>query len=166
MSVNYFQGTPDSPYHISIGAVVVNEKNKIACHYFKKIKDVHTGKQLNDFYILMRETIEPNETIEQALYRGIQEEFTMRAQMERYLGSFVSEYQVKGINIQKTTLYFLCKFIENSGEERKLDDPEKDSELQWRNIDFLIDKMKEQKLRLNRSDVDESQILIRAKKYL
>ncbi len=32
--VNIFQGTKEHPYHVSVGAVVLNHENKVLCHYF------------------------------------------------------------------------------------------------------------------------------------
>lgn len=96
----------------------------------------------------------------------VQEEFNLCVEMMRYLGSIVSEYQVKGVNIQKTTLYFLCKLNNFSKEKRNMKDPESSSKIMWEDINFLIEKMKKQRRRLNRSDADESDVLVRAKKYL
>src|SRR5262245_37707257 len=61
--VNHFQRSKEYPFHISIGAILLNKDKKIGCHYFKKIAVPEFGF-FEDFYILMRETIEPGETIE------------------------------------------------------------------------------------------------------
>ena len=89
---NYFQGTVENPYHISIGAIVKNDEGKIACHYFKTIthKDIGT---MENIFLLMRETIETNETIESCLTRGLLEEFGMRADLKSYVGSIVSKFK-------------------------------------------------------------------------
>ena len=79
MSTNYFQSSQEFPFHISVGAVLRNKQGEIACHYFDTFS--HLGESAEDFYILMRETIEPNETIEKALARGLKEEFGAEAQI-------------------------------------------------------------------------------------
>ena len=169
MNINYFQGRLDSPYHISIGAVVVNGEGKICCHYFDKvtIPNLGTFENLN---ILMRETLEQNETIENCLARGLMEEFGMKAILRSFVGSIVSHYptikdgQPTDVITEKTTLYFLCDFISideasrNSGE----DDPEAKSDIQWVSPLELIQRMKEQGERMNREDADESVVVERA----
>lgn len=160
MPQNYFQGTVKNPYHISIGAVVKNAEGNICCHYFDSITLPSIGT-LRDFYLLMRETIEPNETIEQCLSRGLLEEFGITGTLNRYIGSIVSTFEVgnTGVYIQKTTLYFLCDFVSMDESLRKKEDIEASSEIRWVAPLELIAKMKEQGKRLGRSDVDESMIV-------
>ncbi len=162
MSYNYFQGTLKNPYHISIGAVVKNDKGEICCHYFKELTLKGIGT-LTDFYLLMRETIEPNETIEACLKRGLQEEFGIEAYLDSYIGSIVSKFTGPDDQtvIEKTTLYFLCTLESIDITKRKQDDPESHSEIQWIEPSKLIIKMKEQGKRLNREDADESVIVER-----
>lgn len=87
---NYFQGNSKHPQHISVGAVVLNDKNEICCHHFDSRINKFIGywkdNGLEDFYILMRETIEPNETLEHALHRGLMEEFGVEAELLDYIG--------------------------------------------------------------------------------
>lgn len=159
MSSNYFQGTPKNPYHISIGAVVMNDKGLVCCHYFEKI--THQKVWFENFYILMRETPEPHETIEVALKRGLMEEFGMEASLEKYIGSIVAHFPKEGVMVEKTTLYFLCNFISIDETKRKVDDIEATSQILWLDPLDLIVKMKEQGVRLQRKDIDESSILER-----
>lgn len=161
MNNNYFQGKEENPYHISVGAAVRNQEGKICCHYFEKFlhKD---ATELHNFYILMRETIEPNETIEQTLARGLMEEFGMEATLNRYLGSLTSYFPKKDTAIEKTTLYFLCDFVSIDETKRKIDDPESHSAITWIHPEELMIKMKEQGARLRRGlNLDESSILER-----
>ncbi len=160
MSHNYFRGTIENPYHISIGAVLVNNEGQVCCHYFKEI-DHRQFKDAKDLYLLMRETIEPNETIEEVLHRGLMEEFGAEATLNRYLGSIISYFPRKNISIEKTTLYFLFDFISLEESRRSKDDVEGNSEIRWINPSDLIIKMREQGIRLMRSDLDESAILER-----
>lgn len=119
----YFRATNEYPYHLSIGAVVVNDEKKILCHHFKSLQ--LKGLEFKDLYILMRETIEPNETIEQCLARGLREEFGVRAEIVHILGSLGSfiDDEISLIK-QKTVVYFLCRFADFLPEGRLDGDPE------------------------------------------
>lgn len=152
---NYFQGTEESPAHISVGAVLRNNAGEIACHYFDNFN------LFKDFYLLMRETIEPNESIETCLMRGLQEEFGAVATLNRYVGSIVSHFPINDVMIQKTTLYFLCDLVSIEESSRAEGDPEAGSEIRWVNPEAIIPKLKEQGIRLGREDLDESSILER-----
>ncbi|HEY1074592.1 MAG TPA: NUDIX domain-containing protein [Patescibacteria group bacterium] len=152
---NYFRGDPEHPSHLSVGAVLLSG-DKICCHHF----------QFADFYILMRETVEPNETFEQALTRGLLDEFGARAKVRAYVGSLKTYYELDDKTVEKTTLYFLCELESRSEAWRKYDDHEKDSTIECHPISFLIPKMKEQAQRLNRTHLDESYILERAQAFL
>lgn len=163
MVANYFQGTKDNPHHLSVGAVVQNDKGEICCHYFGKVMPGSKYGNCENFYLLMRETIEPNETIEECLARGLQEEFGMKATLKRYLGSLDSHWVTKdNVRINKTTLYFLCNPISFDIKNRKEDDSEEMSVIKWMNIKDLITKMKEQEERFGgNTTLDESAILER-----
>ncbi len=166
MTQNYFQGTTIKPYHLSIGAVVVNKEGKVCCHYFKSVKIPGDLTALDDFYILMRETPELDETIVETLNRGLMEEFGITGEVITYIGSIQTSFPRKEIRIEKTTLYFLVNPTEIDHTKRKSDDEERESEIQWHDIDFLISKMKEQAPRLHRDDIDESSILENVKDFL
>lgn len=155
---NYYSGTKEKPHHISVGAILRNDKNEIACHYYeKKIR-----KYPENFYTLMHESVEMGETLEQTLHRGLQEEFGATAEIKEYVGSLVITYDVEGQMIEKTVIYFLCDFISFS--ERNMEDPENQSEIRWLPIDELIGIMKEQGRKFNTSG-DESKILEDVKRY-
>lgn len=157
---NHFQGTKDNPYHISIGAVVLNKEGLVACHYFESFHHKTLGL-LKDFVLLMRETIEENESIEECLDRGLMEEFGMKAELKSYIGSIVSHFPVRdtSILVEKTTLYFLCDFISQDDDLRSKEDIERESKVQWFDAKELIIKMKEQGKRLGREDMEESSII-------
>lgn len=91
---NYFQGTLDHPYHISIGAVVKNTEGKICCHYFDSLTHKSVGT-LTDFILLMRETIEPNETIEQCLMRGLWKNLEYKHILMRILDQSFQNFNIK-----------------------------------------------------------------------
>ena len=164
-TTNYFQGNSKHPQHISVGAVVLNDKNKICCHHFDSktfdFKGYWKDQHLEDFYILMRKTVELGETLENTLYRGLMEEFGIEAKLVDYVGSIQSHFKNKGVEIEKTTLYFLCKLKTQDLSKRSSGDVEFESQVVWRGADFLIPKMKEQSKKYGRTDVDESAILER-----
>lgn len=135
-------------FHISVGAVLVNESGKVVCHYRPKEK----------VYILMRETPEPGEPWEQALHRGLREEMGAEGEIQSYLGPLISTFPGSTGKIEKCTHYFLVRG--DTSIDRKPDDEEADSHLQWHPADFLIEKMATQNT-TSRTDMDESVILRR-----
>lgn len=165
----YFQGNNLHPQHISVGAILVNEKGEVCCHHFyaKDLTGYYADENLDDFYILMRETLHPNETLEGALQRGLMEEFGATGELVDYVGSIEGHFKHQGVDIQKTTLYFLCKLKEQDISKRGSDDVEDEIEaktiIEWQTVDYLIPLMKEQSVRFGRTDIDESSILERMK---
>lgn len=162
MQENYFKGTSKNPYHISIGAVLVNTEGGIATHYFKEKPRYNYLKEYEEFHLLMRETIEPGESIEVCLARGLMEEFGALAKMNSYLGSNVIIFPSgHNVPIEKTTLYFYCELISINNDDRRKHDDEMDSTIVWVKPEELIKRMKEQTVRLNESTIDESIIIER-----
>ncbi len=161
---NYYISTKEHPYHLSVGAIVVNDRGEVLCHHFHSI-DV-PGTTFKDLYLLIRESLDPNETLEAAVHRGLLEEAGVEAAVQMFIGSIVSQFNREDIIAQKTTLYFLCKLIKFDIVRRDKSDPEAGSEITFLPIDSLIDKMKSQYDRYKRSDFDETYILEETKKYL
>lgn len=143
----------------------MNEKGEVCCHHFftKDLKGYWADEKLDDFYILMRETLKPNETLEHALERGLMEEFGATAELVDYIGSIEGHFKHKGVDVQKTTLYFLSKLSRQDISRRGSGDIEDKSIIEWRTPDYLIPLMKEQAVRFGRTDVDESSILEKIK---
>lgn len=163
--MNYFSATPNKPFHLSVGAVVLTKDNKVLCHYLKKINE------LSEIYLLMRESIELSETMEETLNRGLMEEFGAKAEIITYIGSIVINEKwfgeiKKEVTVEKTTLYFLVKLISQDNALREKDDRESSSEIVDMDIDKLIEKMKDQIKRYKIPSLDESKILIDTKKYI
>lgn len=157
---NYFQRSKEQPYHISVGAVLTNDKNEVCVQYLKDF--YHPAiDSLSDFYSLMRETIEPNETIEQALHRGLLEEFGAVAELKSFLGSIVAMTPQEDYFFQKNTLYFHFKLVSLDPSKRSTEDKKINAEIVWKQIPEAVAKMKEQGKRLNREDLDESIVLER-----
>ncbi len=158
-NLHYFIGTKKKPYHLSVGAVLLNKLGEIAVHHFPK------GQKNPEFFILARRTLKPNQSLETALARGLKEEFGMKGKPRFYLGSITSQFKNwQGANIQKTTVYFLCDLI--PGKTSKATHLEtlkghfgKGSKIEWRKPAFLIRQMKRQAKVMKRGDFDESEII-------
>lgn len=156
-----FQHSHESPFHISVGAVLVNKEGKVRAHY----RTVATTPEeyritlggLEESYTLMRETVENNETLEEAVLRGVQEEFGAEGRIVKYLGAILINVHAKVRSFEKTTLYFEVELIKEG--ERPLDDGEGHTELVWETPEFLIERMRAQGRESNREDLDESKVL-------
>lgn len=156
----FFQACQQYPYHISVGAVLVDHNGHIACHHFTEI----LGQQ--DIYILMRESMENDETLLMTLHRGLQEEFGATATPIAYLGCLSGFLPSEELSFEKTTLYILCEVIEWDETKRDPDDPEAMSTIEWLQPEELISIMQRQGERFNRVDADESEIIKRALPYI
>ena len=120
----------------------------------------------SELYLLMRETPTPSEGVEATLKRGLMEEFGAEGEIIGYLGSIKSEWELEGKAIEKTTIYFLVEKTSFDPTKRDAGDIEGTSGIEWHPIDFLVNKMQEQQKRMKRTDMNESSILLKAKKYL
>jgi len=148
------------PTHLSVGAVLRNELGQILCHHFDK----SPGEGLSDIYVLMRETVENNESLEASVHRGLMEEFGATGTITKYLGPIIGNYPEADPTqmTEKTTLYFLVEVIDFDPARRHTGDAESASVLQWQTPEFLIEKMTAQRARVgDRGDLDESPILNR-----
>lgn len=157
----FFQRSLNQPYHLSIGAVLFNDKGQIACHHFKEI----FGHK--DVYILMRESMEDDETPLMTVHRGLKEEFGATAQPIAFLGCLSGYLPDPQFSFDKTTLYIACKLIDWNPESRNLEDPEACSTIKWFEPKELIALMQQQGIRSkHRVDADESEIIKRALPYI
>lgn len=153
----FFRASPKYPYHLSIGAVLFDEEGRIACHHFKEI----LGYQ--NIYILMRETMENDETVIETLHRGLKEEFGASAEPIAFLGSLTGPLPDGHLPFEKTTLYIACKVISFNPKDRDKDDPEASSTIEWIEPSVLFSIMQEQGKRFcHRVDSDESEMVRRA----
>lgn len=156
---NVYSATKKYPFHLSVGAVITRADGKVLCHYFDTLPDP-LGHH-DDVYILMRETVESGESMEQALIRGAAEEFGAAIRVDHILEAKIDQIRddAKEFVWDKTTLYFACSLIELDVRERDEDDFESSSDIQWQDPAFLIAHMKKQGTRTGRGDLDESRIL-------
>lgn len=156
-----FQASREQPYHLSIGAVLFNQNGQIACHHFKEI----LGHK--DIYILMRESMEDNESPLITLHRGLKEEFGATAQPVAFLGSLSGFLPDPRLPFEKTTLYIVCQLMQWNSEDRDLNDPEAGSSIEWLEPATLISLMEQQGIRFHhRADADESEMVKRAIPYI
>ncbi|HSX14831.1 MAG TPA: NUDIX hydrolase [Candidatus Saccharimonadales bacterium] len=156
---NIYRHSAENHHHLSVGAIIVNDKGQVLCHHHLETK--HFGPVFHDLYLLMRETVEPNEALEAAVQRGCLEEMGAEVNIAEYLGPIVAKFSENGREIEKTTLYFRCQLIKLDAGLRDSNDPESSSVLEWHDTDFLIKKSADQARELGRADIDESAILQR-----
>ena len=158
--IPFFRAKKNQPYHLSIGAVLFNQNGCIACHHFKEL----LGHK--DIYILMRESMENDETPLETLHRGLQEEFGATAEPIAFLGSLSGYLPDSKLPFDKTTLYIGCKLINWNLADRDPNDPEGASSIEWLSPDILMSIMKAQGNLFNRIDADESEMIKRALPYI
>jgi hypothetical protein len=157
----FFQASENQPYHISVGAVLFDQEGRIACHHFTEI----LGHK--DIYILMRESMENNESPLETLSRGLKEEFGATALPVAFLGCLSGYLPDPRLSFEKTTLYVACQVVDWNPENRDFEDPEACSTIEWLEPDVLISIMQEQGIRFHhRVDADESEMIIRALPYI
>lgn len=157
---SFFQAKQDQPYHLSIGSVLFDSEGRIACHHFEEI----LGQK--DIYILMRESVENDETILTTLHRGLKEEFGAKATPVAFLGSLSGFLYSPGLSFDKTTLYIACHLDEWHPEERDFNDPEAFSIIEWHDPHELIALMQAQGAKFHRADADESEMILRALPFI
>lgn len=174
MQKNYYAHSPGHPAHISVGAVLVNGAGEICTHYFKenplrglKTTPASYSSQPESFYLLMRETVEMGERLEDAVQRGLKEEFGATGTIRTYVCSTtVRVPEDQQSFFQKTTLYFLVDLNSIDPAQRSPDDAEAGSEVTWVEPRALIEHMKSQGTRFGIADVDESEVIEKALAYL
>ncbi|PSO43283.1 hypothetical protein BRC19_01310 [Candidatus Saccharibacteria bacterium QS_5_54_17] len=160
-SDNYFQHDSGGLYHLSAGALVYDNQGQILMHVFSK--NVERNPFDSDIYTLIRETIEPNEPIEDAIHRGIKEETGSETELVDYLGAITGKARnfSSGVSFEKTTLYFAARLIDWQPDQRDQHDEEIDSDLRWYEPEKLIPLIKEQREITGSDDLDESLIVER-----
>ena len=162
------QGAASHPYHLSVGAVLVNDQNEVVCHYVKEPLLGAPGeyRHARDYYLLMRETPEAGETFEETLHRGLLEEFGATGEIVMFLGSQQAIFKADAFEMKKTTIYFLVRMTSLDEEKRNKEELEGKSEVVFLSPDECIANMKAQWERSYVETLNEAEIVERAKEYL
>lgn len=147
--MSIFAASKQNLYHLSVGVVLINNDGFIGVHHFAEPREN---------YILIRETIEAGESIEQTAQRGMQEEFGATGKIVGYLGSRVSSYKVDSFDAQKTVVYVVAQLADWRPETRAQDDREAGSQIEWHAATDLTEKIRQTHLN---ADTDESEIVER-----
>ena len=154
-----FQHSPENPYHVSVGAVVVKDRKILVHNHVKKLMPEKLHFFLGDLesaYTLMRESLENGESLEEAVLRGVREEFGIEGILVCYLGSIQAIIPEFG-EFEKTTLYFEVTCGEMH--ERSLHDEESHTLLEWLEPHELLKLMEEQQKVTSRADLSEAKII-------
>lgn len=78
----------------------------------------------------MRESLEGNEPLQDAVLRGIQEEFGATGTVEKYLGAKIDEIQQpNGQTFEKLTIYHAVRLVELKA--REVSDAESKTDIEW-----------------------------------
>jgi 8-oxo-dGTP pyrophosphatase MutT (NUDIX family) len=89
-----YRNTPDIAHHLSVGAVVVNDRHQVL-----------TLRRQSREIILPTGTLNPRETLLDALHRELLEETGAEAKLVRYLGSTEMPFTWNGLRYNKTVLW-------------------------------------------------------------
>ena len=159
---NFLNQSVESPTHISVAAAVRNTEGKFLCHFFKKedLPDESEGK--GDLYLLMRESLHLGEPLEEAVMRGLIEEYGAEGRIIDFLGTIVSHFPSSddtSVVIEKTVLYFLVDYISQDDSKREEGAVESRSQLLWLTPEDLLEKNQMQASRYSRTDIDDSKII-------
>lgn len=159
----FYQYKPEQPFHLSVGAVVFNDQFEICTHHFyiERVPDhlKFLSGGLPEVYHLMRETLENDETLHEAVYRGIKEEFGVEGTIERFLGSLECTVKSPTMNLEKTTLYHAVRVMELG--QRTGTDEESNTDLEWYQPHELLKLYQEQAAKTDREELDETKVVER-----
>ncbi|MCA9367067.1 NUDIX hydrolase [Candidatus Kaiserbacteria bacterium] len=164
MEDKFYQYSLPQPYHISVGAVVFNDKYEICLHHFEK-KNVpehlqFLGDYLDDVWHLVRESLEGDESLQTAVLRGVQEELGIEGRVEKYLGSKIdiitSPYREP---FEKMTPYHAVRAV--SVGERPNIDAENKTIIEWHSPQAALEIYREQAKKTTRPELDEAIIIAR-----
>jgi len=171
---NPFIGTPEEPFHMSVGVVLLNEKNEVLVHKFNLENNeelrhglkqhVEIPKKL-EYYSLMTETPEDGESLLAAAERGLMEEFGATGELVHYIGTNIGHFKrVKSdVLIEKTTPFFLYRMTSLDEDKRDKGSIEASSDLVFLDIDTLMKHLEEQDKAIHRTDLQYNPILKRVK---
>ena len=115
---------------------------------------------LDETYHLMRESLEGNEPLPDAVLRGVSEEFGATGVVERYLGAKIDEIvQPDGQTFEKLTIYHAVRLVEQMS--RKEFDAESRTDIEWHNPADVLQIYDAQCAVTSRPELDERVIVRR-----
>lgn len=157
--LNFNRSTKERPYHLSVGGVVHNNEGEILTRHFSNFKGRDT-----DMYLFPTETIEPSESLEQALLRGLKEEVGVTAEIKGFLGTLVGFAKSNDKIFEKTVIYFLTEL--KSISLPQYPDEDGASTVEWHTPEFLLEQTKYLPQDMIHSVLNESSIIKAAQKIL
>lgn len=123
------RGNSTNPHHLSIGAVILEDKKVILL------------KKGIGIYTLPRETMYSQESLEETLIRGVEAEIGIIVKVEKYIGALITHFpRLDNTLVEKTTLYFLVSKISESVKDQTED--EKNDEVVSLDINEAIEILK------------------------
>lgn len=162
---NYYGATPDRPFHLSVGIIVLDANNDVLCLHYPKIDT------LENIYTLPTETVITGETLEEAAKRGAQEELGCTVSVIAFLGTQAISDQWWGelgtpTRVEKSIVYFLCKAQRQ--ETVALNDENRKRNVVSKTFEFLTETMQNISVKEGIGDFGQTQIEIlkRAKKWI
>ncbi len=162
---NLYSYSRRNPYHVSVGAVLFNNRGEVCVHRYLSTdfpNDVkHLSGGLDEVYILMRETLHDGESMSEAVLRGIEEEFGAKGVVEKYLGALISNVDDgDDLIFEKTTLYHSVR-LQRVGLKRDETEIENRSKLLWLAPSDLLSIMEKQVSLTTREELNETEIIRR-----
>jgi len=156
--MNYYQASSTKPFHLSVGAIVLDENGNILCEHYDKLNE------WEDIYWLMHSTINPNETLEQALHRGLKEEMGVTGEIISFVGvhNYKSEWfgeTSSPVEVTKSIAYFTVRLISADESLKSQDNSAYNSRVVALTKKELIQKMKIQYQKYLIDELDESRVL-------
>jgi hypothetical protein len=141
-----YQGYDGHPYHFSVGAILRRADGAVCFHHFVKgdlgLVGYWIEEGVDDMFLLMRETLEPGEGLEEAVHRGLMEEFGATGKIVDYIGSFVGHFRHKGVLVEKTTPYFIVDMETQDSAKRTGKGIEVHTRVEWHDPVTMIPLMK------------------------
>lgn len=165
-----FQFDAAWPAHLSVGSVLVNDQGEVALLHFAA--DTEVGRRVGSslFALMRRESLHDDETLEDAVVRGLREEMGAIATIEAFLDSLRVELdgtRHSGRRMHKTTLYFLARLVNIDPAQRDPNDEEREAVIEWHSLDETKRLFEEQATRLpDWPDLHEAQAIDWAEYYL
>lgn len=115
-----FIATRENPFHFSCKTLIVDGNKALIVH--AKDYKFSNGMGLGEFYSLVRETMEENETVDQTLTRGAAEELGVTVEPQFIIGSgeFTFEEGIGNRDYKwtKSCLYAISKFVAQDQQDR------------------------------------------------